>query len=434
MNTIIRILRCVSFWYHTHEFKQRLMPIRMVALAFVAGFSMNVHAQNLPTLIEMANENNLGLKVSQGEYESSVERAVQVSTLPNPEFGVGYFPLPVETRLGPQIVRFSASQKFPWFGSLDSRSKVESSKAMALNERTSTAELQLSYGVKVAYFKLYELETKRAIINRNIQVLKALERLAISKLESGMASASDVLRVQIKIEELNQDLALIETSRINPQVEMNQMLNRQLETEVLVSDSLTLAILAFDKDSLRANIVANHPLLRMYELEQEVSRNINALSDFDSKPNFGVGLDYILVNERTDASPERNGRDIVQIKATISIPLDGRKYSAVRREQELQIDVLNNKRANALLLFTAGIEKAFAEYDDAKIRHDLFIRQKQLTQSAINIIEADYSARGQKFDELLILETELIQYDLKILNAIVKSHLAKAAIELYIVN
>ena len=403
MNTIIRLIRCVSFWYNARITGYRPIPVYVVVMILLLGYAVNVNAQNLPALMEMANENNLGLKVSQGEYESSVERAVQVSTLPNPEFGVGYFPLPVETRLGPQIVRFSASQKFPWFGSLESRSKVESSKARALNERTSTAELQLGYGVKVAYFKLYELESRKAIINRNILVLSALERLALTKLESGMASASDVLRVQIKIEELMQDLALIETSRINPKVEMNQMLNRDLQTEVVVRDSLGLAVLDFDKDSLRENIKANHPLLRMYELQQEVSRNINALSDIDSKPTFGFGLDYILVNERTDAAPERNGRDIVQIKATVSIPIDGKKYSAVRREQELQIDVLNNKRADALLLFTAGIEKAFAAYDDAKLRHDLILRQMQLTQSAINIITADYSAQGQKFDELLIL-------------------------------
>jgi len=434
MNKMIRLIRCVSLWCNTRYtwYGPNLVQSLGIALLFIC--SRNISAQNLPTLIELANENNLGLMISQGEFESSVERAVQVSTLPNPEFGVGYFPMPVETRLGAQIVRFSASQKFPWFGSLESKSNVESSKSLALNERTSTAELQLDYGVKVAYYKLYELEEQKEIISRNIEVLSALERLALSKLESGIASASDVLRVQVKIEELKQDLALIETSWINPQVELNQMLNRALDIEVTIRDSLELAILQFDKDSLRNNIEGNHPLLRMYELEQEVSRNINALSDLESKPSFGVGLDYILVNERTDATPDRNGRDILQVKATVSIPLDGRKYSAVRREQELQIDVLNNKRADALLMFTAGIEKAYAVYDDAKLRHDLFLRQKQLTQSAINIIEADYSARGHKFDELLILETDLIQYDLKILNAIVKSHMAKAAIELYIVN
>ncbi len=434
MNTIIRIIRCVSLRYNSQLPNYGLKRINVLGISIALLISSQLAAQNLSTFIEEANENNLGLRIFHGEYESSVERAVQVSTLPNPEFGVGYFPLPVETRLGPQIVRFSASQKFPWFGSLESKSKVESSRALALNERTSTAELQLDYNVKVAYYTLYELEARKAIINRNITVLSSLERLALSKLESGIASASDVLRVQIKLEQLKQDLALIETSRINPQVDMNQMLNRDLSIEVVVKDSLTLAILQFDKDSLRNNILSNHPLLKMYELEQQVSRNINALSDLESKPSFGLGLDYILVNERSDAAPENNGRDIVQIKATISIPLDGKKYSAVRREQELQIDVLNSKRADALLMFTAGIEKAFAAYDDAKLRHDLFLRQKLLTQSAINIIEADYSARGQKFDELLVMETELIQYDLKILEAIVKSHKAKAAIELYVVK
>ena len=409
---------------------------RFMATVFVLTvmFPLNVVAQDLPTLIQLAKENNLGLRIYQGEYESSVERAVQVRQLPNPEVGVGYFPLPVETRLGPQVVRFSASQMFPWFGSLESRANVESSKAAALNEKKSTAELELEFNVKVAYYQLYELEAKSGIVNRNMTLLEALERLALSKIESGASSASDALRVQLKIEELKQELRLIETAKVSPRVELNQLINRPLDTEIVIRDSLTLADLPFQKDSLYGQIAGSHPLLRMYELEQNVASNINALSELQGKPNFGVGLDYILVNERTDAAPDHNGRDIVQIKATLSIPLDGKKYSAARREQDIQIDVLNSKRADALLMFTGGIEKAYAEYDAAKIKYELYISQKRLSRSAINIIEADYSARGQKFDELLILESDLIQYDLKILNAIVQSQIAKAAIELYIVN
>ena len=55
-----------------------------------------------------------------------------------------------------------------------------------------------------------------------------------------------------------------------------------------------------------------------------------------------------------------------------------------------------------------------------------------LTQSAINILESEYSAKGNSFDELLRLEKELIDYDLKILKAIVQSHQAKNQIEKFI--
>jgi len=44
------------------------------------------------------------------------------------------------------------------------------------------------------------------------------------------------------------------------------------------------------------------------------------------------------------------------------------------------------------------------------------------------------TVKGSGFDELLRLEKELIEYDLKILKAIVQSHLAKSKIERFIVN
>jgi outer membrane protein TolC len=434
MNTNIRLMRCVALWYRTPDVRRRLASVCILVTGLFSLCVFNVNAQSLPTFLELAMDNNLGLKVSQGEYESYIERAVQVRQLPNPELGVGYFPIPAETRSGPQIVRFSASQRFPWFGSLQSASDVESTRALALNERTSTEELQLEYEVKVAYYTLYELEISKEIISRNIEVLTALENLALSKLESGIASASDVLRVRIDIEELWQDLALIETSWIRPEVNMNQMLNRPLDTKILIDDNLEFAVLPFNKDSIYANIDGRHPLLRMYELEQDVSRNIDALSELEFKPTFGVGIDYTVVNKYAEGPADINGRDFLQISASVSIPLDGEKYSAIRREQKLQIDVLRDKRADAFLMFTSGIEKAYAKYDDARLKYDLYITQIRLTQSAIEIIEADYSAQGLKFDELLILETELIDYDLKLLSAIVQSHIARSEIELYIVN
>jgi hypothetical protein len=41
---------------------------------------------------------------------------------------------------------------------------------------------------------------------------------------------------------------------------------------------------------------------------------------------------------------------------------------------------------------------------------------------------------GIGFDELLQLEKELIEYDLKTLKAIVQSHLAKSKIERYLIS
>ena len=90
------------------------------------------------------------------------------------------------------------------------------------------------------------------------------------------------------------------------------------------------------------------------------------------------------------------------------------------------------KKAEVLSRFMAVIDKAQTDYEMAQLRVDLYNKQIAITQSAINILESEYSAKGNSFDELLRLEKELIDYDLKILKAIVQSHQAKNQIEKFI--
>jgi outer membrane protein TolC len=391
-----------------------------------------VSAQPLDSLIKRAEEQNLELKNLHSQYLAALERAPQVDQLPDPEVGVGTFPLPVETRLGAQAVRVGASQMFPWFGTLESKRELELSKAKVLYERIDAYRLDLAYQVKQAYFRLYEIEESRAIIRRNISILNALERLALSRVESGKATAADVLRVQLKIEELEQELDVLEAARKKPLARINQLLDRNLETGVIISDSLRFATILFDRDSLAANIASRHPMLRMFALQQEVSEQTRQLNQLDGKPAFGVGLDYIMVNKRTDAEPLHNGRDIVQLRASVKIPLYRTKYEAKDREEVLKIEALEHRKADVLSGFLESVEAAFTDYDVAQLRAELYRKQIDITQSAINILQADYSSHGNNFDELLRLEKELIDYDLKILKAIVDSHLAKASIERFI--
>ena len=133
-------------------------------------------------------------------------------------------------------------------------------------------------------------------------------------------------------------------------------------------------------------------------------------------------------------SPANNGRDILQLRASVKIPFYRKKYSAKQAEENLKIAALENKKANVLSLFNATIEKAYADHRSAQLKMDLYAKQIEITQAAINILESEYSSMGNNFDELLRLEKEMIDYDLKILKAIVQSHIAKSSIERFIIQ
>ena len=139
-----------------------------------------------------------------------------------------------------------------------------------------------------------------------------------------------------------------------------------------------------------------------------------------------------MVTKRNDVEISKNGRDILMPKASVKIPFNRKKYKAKEREEELIIAALENRKEDLQIKFLSAIEKAYADHEDATLKVQLYSDLIRTTQAVINVLEADYSASGRNFDELIRLQAEMINYDLKILKAIVKSNIAKAGIERFI--
>jgi len=83
---------------------------------FMLWSNLLAKAQNLENYLLDAAENNPGLMARYYEFEAALQKTTQIKALPNLSLSVGYFISPVETRVGPQQVRFSLVQMFPWFG------------------------------------------------------------------------------------------------------------------------------------------------------------------------------------------------------------------------------------------------------------------------------------------------------------------------------
>lgn len=405
---------------------------KLIINILVLSLPMFLWAQNPRELFEMSLEENTELKALKLEYQASLEKAPQVSQLPNPEVGIGAFILPVETRLGSQQARLSASQMFPWFGSLKAKENWALAAAQVKFEKIASQELEVYYQIKTAWYQLYLLEKKQLLIQKNVKLLHSLKSIAEAKVISGKASLADVLRVDLKMQALSKEIEILEMQRRKPLAVINQVLQRPLASPVSVKDSLIFSAIPFNKDTLLSEINSSHPMIRMFSRQQEVAQRAIEVNEMEGKPAFGVGADYLMVNPRSDAFPERNGRDIVQIKAVVSIPLYREKYEAKGREEALKISAIENRKQEVLTYFLSRIEQAFADNESALLQKELFEAQIQTTEAAIRILLQDYSNQGRNFDELLRLEEELIMYDIKLLEAIVRSHQSLAEVERYL--
>ena len=72
------------------------------------------------------------------------------------------------------------------------------------------------------------------------------------------------------------------------------------------------------------------------------------------------------------------------------------------------------KKADKINMLETVFEKEYSEYLDADRRIDLFQKQLQLAEKAINILEAEYATNGRNFEEILRMEKRVLKYSLEL--------------------
>ena len=400
-----------------------------ILLALMAS-TFTVKAQTLDSLLKKAYDKNPALKALQLEYEAALQKGPQVSQLPDPTVGVGIPVLPVETRLGSQNLIISASQMFPWFGTLKAKEDVVLTMAKTKYERVAAERLNIDYQIKTAYYNLYLLQAMQNILRKNIRIFETIEKVALAKVESGNSIASDVLTVRIRIEELNQQIQILEEQKLGYTATINEAVNNSLNSAIQIDTTqITIVEIEYNIEQFRKNIQANHPLIKQLNWNIETSNKALALNALDGKPSFGVGLDYSLVTGRTDAIPVNNGQDILIPKVMVSIPIYRKKYAAKKEEESLKQQAYEFQKENLTNQMISSIQGYKSEYESAKLMFELTNKQIEISNSAYDILLADYSSKGKRFDELMKLQSDINRYEIEIIKSIVQSHLAKFKID-----
>ena len=406
-----------------------LLKAYIIALIFCGCFTP-IYGQSLDSLLLLVVENNPELKALNSEYEAELQRVDQVSVLPNPTVGVGIPILQPETRLGPQLMMVSASQMFPWFGTLDAKGDVVISMSKAKFERISALKLELFYQVKSAYYNLNFLRIKSNLLDKKIALFESLENISLVNVESGQSTTADVFRIQLVIRELQKQLAIIYNQELSFELEINQVLNRDLTKPILTPIEIEQkTLIGFDTSFYRIKITEHHPLIATLDMQIEASENRQTVNNKLNNPTIGLGLDYSWVGERTDANPINNGRDILVPKVMITIPLYRKDYKAKNQEEIFQQEALNYQKEALIDKTIRFLFQYKLDYDNAIIEIDFQKEQIVTTNQTIEILLTNYSSTGNGFDDLLQLENQLLYYEIGLLKGQLDKNIAIAKID-----
>ncbi len=385
--------------------------------------------EELDRYLITAAENNPGLKVKFNQYMAALEVGPQLSTLPDPQFAFAWFIRPVETRVGPQNVKLSLTQMFPWFGTLGARNDAAVQQAKAKYELFEEAKSKLYYDVKATYYELYFIKKATDILNDNIDILKTFNKLALIKIEAGMVSAVDELRIRMEIGDLENRLALLRDSYFAKVVAFNNLLNVSENSTINIPDELWDENLAGDRQAILDSIKTNNHRLLSNDFEYESFVSKEQAARRTGLPNISIGVDYIFTgkSENPMTDPAESGRNAVLFpKIGVTIPIYRKKYNAMVNEAGYLQNVATEAKADNLNKLETLLEKIIKDYNDAKRRYQLYEQQTVLATQTLQLLQSEYSTGETDFAELLRIERKLLNYALELQKARTDKNVAVA--------
>ena len=402
-----------------------------LVLALVSCFlSLFMNAQQLETYIDEALANSPEIQKFELQYSIASEKINEADTMPNTEFGVGYFVSEPETRTGAQRFKVSIKQMLPWFGNITARENYVSSLADAKYEDIVIAKRKLMASVSQSYYNLYANMAKQVVLIENIRLLETYETLALTSVEVGKASVVDVLRLQMRQNEMEQLNKVLKQQYLAEQTRFNKFLNRDKGIAVNVINELNIPLEDFDINS--NNLVLHSELLKYDKLYYSVEKS-ELLNQKESGPMIGFGLDYINVNKRSDLNFSDNGKDIIMPMLSLSIPIFNNKYKSKTKQNKLQQQEIVAQKQERFNTLETLLDKAINDRISARITYATQTKNLKQAKYAEGILIKNYETGTIDFNAVLDIQELQLKFEINKVES-VKTYYMQTTIINYLIE
>jgi len=455
----------------------------ILSLLILPLVSVFPQSDSLMNYLELATKNNPTVLQRYNEYQASLQKIPQVGSLPDPQLEMGVFLSPMEVLSGNQVADIKLMQMFPWFGVLKNAKDEMSLMAKGKYELFRDAKLQVYYDVQRTWFDLYKVRQNIRISEKNVELLKTIERLTLVKFRSGSSGGSSVVsgnkmsggntpvaasgssgmnvmggnqgatstesssspalmsstsggtglagvyQILIETGDLENNIASLKNEEQVAVARFNSLLNRPQKTPVAAVELLPVEPLDIAYLSVNDSMFARNPMLGMLQYEQQSLTARTKMQKQMGLPMVGVGMSYSIISKSDMSTSTMNGQDMIMPMLTVTLPIYRKKYKAMQAETGfLKMASEQNYQAIANALQTQYYE-ALLLYNDAGRRMKLYDSQSQLAQKSLDISIKTFSSSSSGLTDILRIRQQLLDYELKQVEAVIDFNKAEALIK-----
>jgi cobalt-zinc-cadmium efflux system outer membrane protein len=356
----------------------------------------------LDDYVSIALRDNPGIARAIRQVQVLGYQVPQVTSLDDPMINV----IPptgnmLETAAGMMDGAVSVSQKLPFPGKLSARGRiVEDAVRMALATLADTRIATVAQ-VQKAYYSYYLADVSIQITRQSEQLLRQIHDVAGARYKAGAATQQDVLRAEVELYGLQNELITLEQQRATARALLNTLMNRSADAPLPPPRAFELAQVEWKLPQAMQQAVKSNP--RLTRLQAQIERDLETLklARLNYFPDLTVGSTYTFISS-SGISPVRTGDDAWSLAFGLNLPVWWQRLRARVLEGNAQtlasVEEYNDLRNRLVFELQDTLVKIDTQYRQALLLHDLIVPRAWQT---VTVSTSTYQAGTLEFTALI---------------------------------
>ena len=245
----------------------------------------------LPELIKEVLGRNPELAAARKQWEAATNRIPQARSLDDPSVFVDFFNIPHTLNVTQtQNTIFGLSQNLPFPGKRALKGDVASRSADMTEQVVRAKERELVARLKQTYYELFLAQKAIQIHHEQVELLRQFVEIANARFRAGKGNQADVLKAQVELSLLHQQLPVLEQRRQTTGAMLNTLLDRDPASPLGMTQEPSQLPLEQPVDDLHRLALNERPEIIAAELDVQRNQQSHALAQRQYYPDFNVSF------------------------------------------------------------------------------------------------------------------------------------------------
>lgn len=322
-----------------------MINFRILALLMLLSLSpamawsedVKLPAEDLPSLVAAAVDNNPELKSSQARWQMFANKARQASALEDPMLMIKLQNLmvrePTAFDKDPQTAKvIGISQQIPFWGKRAIKQEVAQHEAESYRWSLEERKLELARMVKETYYQLYAVDKSLEIVEKNLKLLGDFVTIAESKYSVGQGVQQDIYKAGLEKSKMLDMQITLRQQRKSLEANLNYLLYRPGSTPVGPIADFTLPKLPLSAEQLRELAAEKRPQVKSFTELINKGQASHRLAQKEFYPDFNLSFEYMFREKVATEMASDPGYDMFTVGVTFNLPFQQERRRAMLAE------------------------------------------------------------------------------------------------------